>query len=173
MNKLNSLRNNFGLVAFIALVSVSNSYSLPWDTDMNKQQSYQPGEIARAIPENTVPYGSTDDELSGTLKMTLEESEKLVNPVKSSHDSIQRGKRYYSMNCITCHGEKGDGAGPVGPQVGAPSLLTDLYKNRPEGRIFGVIKLGGTAMPRYGYKLSVKEIWDTVNYVRYLQSGVK
>ena len=69
---------------------------------------------------------------------------------------------------MTCHGDTGAG-GPVGSQVGAPDLTTDYYKNRTDGRVYGVMQNGGANMPRYGYKFSTKEQWDIVNYLRFLQ----
>lgn len=38
----------------------------------------------------------------------------LKNPLPVSKENIQRGKVYYGYYCLFCHGEKGDGNGPVG-----------------------------------------------------------
>ncbi|MCB0331689.1 MAG: cytochrome c, partial [Bdellovibrionales bacterium] len=41
---------------------------------------------------------------------------------------------------------------------------------KSDGHIFSYIHFGGVAiMPRYGYKLSPREHWDIVNYIRWMQ----
>ncbi len=152
---------------FISLSLVlfsSSALALPWDQDLFKQQSFKANEMSRAPAEGTVPRGYKP------FTMTVEEAAtNLKNPVPADRDSVWSGQRLYNSNCYTCHGKKGEGNGPVGPQMAVPSLLDDFYKNRTDGRIFGVIKLGGANMPRYGFKFSDKEHWDIVNYVRFLQ----
>ena len=150
-----------GLFLFIPTFS----FALPWDIDMNRQQSYESNEIVRAPAKGTIPLGYTP------YTLTVEEaSETLKNPVQFDEFSVQRGKRVWQVNCHTCHGIKGEGDGPVGSFLTVPSLLTDFYTNKvTDGKVFHVIKKGGSAMPRYGYKLTDKEHWDVVNYLRHLQ----
>jgi mono/diheme cytochrome c family protein len=45
----------------------------------------------------------------------------------------------------------------------------DFYKSRPDGFIYGTVKHGGAVMPTYGENIPEKEIWDVVNYIRFLQ----
>lgn len=154
----------FSLSLSISLFFASHVHALPWDVDMYKQQSYKPGELARAPVEGTVPVGFKP------FTMTIDEAEaQLENPVLFSKDSVIRGKRLYSSNCTPCHGPSGNAEGPVGPLMAVPSLLTDFYKQKKDGRIYGVIKIGGSNMPRYGFKFSEREHWDLVNYIRFLQ----
>jgi len=158
--------SSFILLSFIGLIGSipSAAFALPWDSDMNKQQSLKPNEIVRAPVEGTIPVGGRD------FSMTADEADtKLKNAVSFSLDSVWRGKRLWTANCLTCHGSNGEAKGPLGPQMSVPSLLTDFYKKRTDGRIFHVIHHGGANMPRYGYKLSTNEHWDLVNYLRFLQ----
>ncbi len=122
--------------------------------------------MARAPVKGTVPLGKA------IFSLSAEEAEKnLTNPVPIAFASAWRGRRIWSANCATCHGKNGSGNGPVGPLMQVPSLLADFYKSRSDGRIFYVIHNGGANMPRYGYKLSVNEHWDVVNYLRFLQGA--
>ncbi len=167
------MRGSFRLVwlQLVAAALVSSSlYSvpelaqaLPWDTDLYRQQSYQPGELARSPVPGTVPLGYRP------YTLTVDEAEKVTNPTPFSFDSVSRGRRLYSANCQVCHGRTGDGQTVVGPQVKVVSLLDDLRKSRPDGRVYWVIHNGQGNMPRYGYKFSPAENWDLVNYVRLLQ----
>jgi mono/diheme cytochrome c family protein len=152
-------------VVFSSVVVLAiDAIAAPWDQDLFKQQSYKAGEITRAPVTGTVPLGYKP------FNLTTDEAEaKLKNPVEFSLDSVWRGQRLWNSNCLTCHGKKGDGQGPVGPQVSAPSLLSDFYRGRGDGRVYGVIVNGGASMPRYGYKFSEQDNWDIVNYLRFLQ----
>lgn len=149
--------------AVLALCPTS-SWALPWDTDMNKQQSYKSNEIARSPVPGTVPLGYEP------FTMTVDEAAaQLRNPVPSNADSVWRGRRLWNANCLVCHGPAGDSKTTVGPLMGAPSLLSEDYKNRPDGRAFFAIRNGLGNMPRYGFKFTRSEKWDLVNYLRFLQ----
>ncbi len=140
------------------------AYAAPWDADMFSQESLQANEVARAPAKGTVPLGKKP------FILTADEADKqLTNTIAPDLDSAWRGRRLYNANCVTCHGRKGDGKGPVGASLPVPNFHEDFYKNRSDGRFFAVIHNGGAVMPRYGYKFSESEHWDIVNYVRFLQ----
>lgn len=142
----------------------ATSHALPWDIDMFRQESLRTNEVARSPVPGTVPIGYRP------FTLTIEEAEtQLQNPVEPSRASAWRGQRLFNANCATCHGKLGDGKGPVGVQLAVPDLRTDFYRGKSDGRIFGVIKHGLRAMPRYGFKFSDVEQWDIVNYLRVLQ----
>ena len=103
--------------------------------------------------------------------MTLDEaSSQLSNPSKRDANSIHRGRRLWSANCASCHGLTGAADGPVAKYLQVPNILDKFYmQQRTDGRIFAVIYHGQNQMPRYGYKFTMDEQWDMVNYVRYLQ----
>lgn len=159
----------FGLFAAAAMLLLPafarSAGAFPWDIDMYRQESLKANEIARSPVEGTVPVGRRP------FTLTLEEAEKVLeNPVEFSFYSAWRGRRLWSSNCTPCHGASGAGGGAVAQTFpGIPNLLDDLYKGRTDGRIFAIIELGGTSMPRYGYKFSDQEQWDIVNYLRFLQ----
>lgn len=153
------------LVALLPVFCLEDAYSLPWDEDLYKQESYKPNELVRAPAKGSVPRGFEPFTLTNE-----EAAETLVNPVPGDEvHSVWRGQRLWNANCYSCHGATGAGEGSVGPMVGAPSLLDDFYMNRTDGRVFATIYNGGANMPRYGYKFSHAEIWDIVNYLRFLQ----
>lgn len=161
------VRKLFALVIGI-FVWQNNAQALPWDIDMFSQESLQSNEVARAPAKGTVAVGRKP------FTMTTDEAEaKLQNPQEATFHSVWNGQRLYNINCVTCHGRKGDGKGPVGPQIAAPDLTNDLYVKKSDGRAFAVIHNGGTAMPRYGFKFSEKDHWDVVNYLRVLQKVKK
>jgi mono/diheme cytochrome c family protein len=84
---------------------------------------------------------------------------------------LKEGKEIYSSKCMHCHGEKGDGNGPM--------VLSQAYNGVPNyadrsalsnGQIFYSIYYGKGSMGAHGSMLDKKEIWTLVHYVRKLQS---
>ena len=101
------------------------------------------------------------------------EAAKLKNPNPADAASIEAGKQVYEKNCASCHGKTGAGDGAMGAELNPkPSNLTDAeWKHgSSDGEIFTVIKDGskGTAMKSFNSKLTTKQMWDVVNYVRSL-----
>lgn len=87
------------------------------------------------------------------------------------------GKAIYVMFCVNCHGEKGDGNGPVAKVAKMdpkPRNHADgKYMNERKGEdLFKAIKLGGKAvdksvyMPAFSMVLSDEDIWNIVAFVR-------
>lgn len=170
--KLKILVALVGAIAIPAMVS-----ALPFNDDMANTQAIRTGQMARAKPEGIVPVGGHQQTAA-----TYQDALTLTNPNKKGDvAAIKNGKRLYSVNCTPCHGYPTDtGAEPsvaVKTQkmlMGGPDLGTDAYAVRPDGLFYATIHFGGMAiMPRVGYKLSPKETWDIVSYIRSLQETRK
>ena len=88
---------------------------------------------------------------------------------------LEIGRQKFNTLCVSCHGEKGDGQGPVG------KTLNPSPRNFVEGKfkyggtdkdIFDVItngaasKGGSPLMAPWGAIVSEKERWSLVKYVR-------
>jgi mono/diheme cytochrome c family protein len=94
------------------------------------------------------------------------------NPVADDDISISRGKTLFSINCIMCHGETGEGNGPVsGLIANKPANLTlDVTQNKSDGALFLTLTNGVDGrMPPMVENLTVRDRWDVVNYIRTLQ----
>ena len=95
------------------------------------------------------------------------------NPIPSSAKSIADGQKLYQTNCRHCHGAKGLGDGPLAPTNPPPSNLTDAEWNHgsSDGEIFALISNGAgpdSKMKAMKTKLSDKDIWNVINYIRSL-----
>jgi mono/diheme cytochrome c family protein len=157
---------------------------------------------ARQTPKYTIPFVGTDEvlvkmmmpnrykagmawrESHGLYGWDLsEESEyemtrnNTVNPYTMTTENADRilseGKTLYTSMCMHCHGEKGDGNGPM-IQSGAYGDLgvVPAYKSLDtlsEGKIFHSIYYGKGYMGAHGSLLNKKEIWTLVHYVRQFQ----
>jgi mono/diheme cytochrome c family protein len=104
------------------------------------------------------------------------EAKKLKNPVPSTAASIAAGEKSYQKFCKHCHGETGKGDGPQAPIGSTPSNFTDNKWDHGDsaGEIFTVISEGagkGSPMKSFKTKLTEKEMWELVNYLRTLSKG--
>ncbi|HEX5112940.1 MAG TPA: cytochrome c [Saprospiraceae bacterium] len=136
-----------------------------------------------AIPTNgSVPYyyGDTDEERARATK------EITTNPFPITSASLIHGKELYNIYCGICHGEKGDGRGylvrdedaakgiPAGLYPAAPANFTlDTFINSTPGRFYHAIMHGRNVMGSYADKLSYKERWEVIHYIRSLEAPVK
>jgi len=76
------------------------------------------------------------------------------------------------VSCATCHGEKGDGRGPMASQFSPPPRnfrCAQTVDGIPDGQIFWIIRNGspGTSMPPHP-QMSDDEAWRMVRYLRQL-----
>jgi len=98
----------------------------------------------------------------------------LKNPVPSTPNSIDDGRKLYQTHCRHCHGAKGLGDGPLAPKNPSPANLTDgkWDHGSTDGEIYTVIKRGipPTMMAGWDGRVSDAEIWSIVNYLRALAS---
>jgi len=91
------------------------------------------------------------------------------NPVKPTLESIADGKKIYGYDCAQCHGAIGDGKTDPGRKMRIPDLTDpSVLKDRTDGELFYVIKNGRGEMPLEGDRIKPEQIWDLVNYVRFL-----
>jgi len=92
------------------------------------------------------------------------------NPVAASEASIAEGKALYQANCVSCHGEIGEGDGPKSDtlKVIPPDLSNPDMWRQKDGALYVKIIEGKAPMPSFRSKFSTHEAWALVNYVRTL-----
>lgn len=149
---------------------------VPWFDHMITSPAvhpYESGSVPRTTVPGTVPVhdGEGDWEAAFTGG-NLNVADGMVNPLVESAAVIARGTELYDIYCGVCHGLSGDGRGPVGPRVGAPSLLTDRARGLTDGHVYSLVRYGRGVMPRYGDKIvNQADRWAVVSYVRRLQGA--
>ena len=95
-----------------------------------------------------------------------------TNPVPSDDVSISRGKTLFTINCIMCHGETGEGNGPIAALIAnKPANLTSIItQSKIDGTLFMTITNGVEGkMPPMVENLTVRDRWDVINYIRTLK----
>ena len=85
---------------------------------------------------------------------------------------LEKGKAVFAVNCLTCHGETGDGMGPAGQYLNPKprNFAKDKFKKGDKAeQIFQTITKGldGTAMVAFAH-LPEEERWALAYYVRKL-----
>ncbi|MBI1740272.1 MAG: c-type cytochrome [Candidatus Koribacter versatilis] len=85
-----------------------------------------------------------------------------ANPVKSTPESLESGKKIYAYDCASCHGATGDGKTDVAKDMKLPDLTDPAaLKDRTDGEIFYVIKNGRGDMPPEGDRVKSDQLWKS------------
>lgn len=95
----------------------------------------------------------------------------IKNPLDSTEAIIAEGKELFSIYCMTCHGETGQGDGLTGVVFkGVPAYNVGRVKELPEGHIFHVITHGKGRMGSHASQIGIADRWKIVRYVQTLQN---
>jgi mono/diheme cytochrome c family protein len=90
---------------------------------------------------------------------------------KNAEALLSKGKELFTAMCQHCHGEKGDGKGPMvisGAYDGVPNYAERTSLS--DGQMFYSIYYGKGMMGAHRSLLNKKEIWTVIHYIRSLQS---
>jgi mono/diheme cytochrome c family protein len=162
---MSSRRFILPLAVLLLLVFAFVVWIWRWPRDMMNQPSIKPQEgVMRPVSPLSVPVGGYR-----TAVLSRLEAHRLANPVVATPESIARGKTWFTVFCVPCHGVGGQGDGPVAKKLPVPpmDLSNDfIQKEAFENWIFAMVTFGGRVMPAYANDLSIEERWDIVNYVR-------
>jgi mono/diheme cytochrome c family protein len=163
-----SLRNNGGAARRLSatVLSVYAAVAITWygtggASDLSLGKERGPGVRSRSLRRNA---GAQAQE-----PRRNPEAQNLKNPEPQNAESVEAGKKLYQRHCAACHGPNGKGDGGMALSGGEPSDLTDdaWDHGSTDGEIFVVIRDGVSAdMLAYREKLTDKQIWQIVNYIR-------
>lgn len=94
---------------------------------------------------------------------------KRPNPIPATADSIAKGKAIYVANCLSCHGETGQGNGPKAKDLEKrPQDLRTSMKGQSDGALFWKSTEGRKPMPSFEKDLKPDDLWNVINYMRTL-----
>lgn len=111
------------------------------------------------------PYPYSQDVVGYELAVNLK------NPIPYSEDMMEEAADIYMKFCAQCHGENGDGKGPIalnGKIAGIPDYR-GAVKSLPDGKIYHAISYGKGVMGAHAPLLNKEERWKLVHYVRKFQ----
>ncbi|MFQ5911673.1 MAG: c-type cytochrome [Nitrospinota bacterium] len=139
------------------------------------------GALGLLAPPTQAQRGVRRDEgvfPSGYADADLKKSKPKVTPERAAE-----GKKIYTSWCSFCHGEEGDGKGPVASYLDPRprDFTSNLFKFRTtttgelptDEDLYRTVSLGvpGTAMPAWGegnFRLSAQDRWKVVFYIKTL-----
>ncbi len=127
---------------------------------LDKQPSYKPYQApVLSPPPDSVP-------VSGKEIVPQEAGQK--NPVAPTEESLAAGKALFEINCVMCHGQTSAERGPVGKKLvpPPPALDHDMVHGLSDTTIFTAITQGFGRMPPFQNKLTPRERWELVNFLR-------
>jgi mono/diheme cytochrome c family protein len=159
------MRLGIGLVILIVVLGVV-SYLLftgPYMVDQAHLRSFQ----ARMPP---TPAGVVPVSDPWPPVPSAEEAAKLTSPVAATDENRARGRIYYEYYCRSCHGDKGDGNGPVGESYDPKpaDLRAAKVKALSDGELLRASLAGVGHEPVLGYTVLPQHRWYLVVYVRAL-----
>ncbi|MDR3398264.1 MAG: cytochrome c [Pandoraea sp.] len=101
-----------------------------------------------------------------------------TSPTGFTVESIARGSRVYTAQCVACHGADGRGEGPLAATLHRwpPTMASALLSRRADGELFWHVLYGmrddqGVTMPGFAGRLSDREIWAALDYMRVLSAS--
>jgi len=145
---------------------------------------FDPYEAPRPAPAHAVPFESPVGEVLPPLEATEATLNAFAagpfgqNPFAGEDLSVL-GQQMYDRHCMVCHGVQGRGDGPIVQKDPAeqkypplaPNLTLPTTVNRPDGYLYGLIRVGRGLMPAYGPRTTHRERWAIVTWIRQLQAG--
>ena len=134
-------------------------------TDQTKYQEYEPGPLFRNGRVLQAPVPGTI--ARGDLEHAKSRSEK--PPLTA--DLLAQGREKFDVFCSPCHARTGDGDGMI-VQRGMPhppSFHSDRLRAADDQHFFDVISNGYGAMYSYADRVTPRDRWAVIAYVRALQ----
>jgi mono/diheme cytochrome c family protein len=123
--------------------------------------------LLAALVTQTIPEEDTQVSTSAVPGLDFKRLELGANLAE-----LERGRVYFAQLCVVCHGERGDGYGEWAYRVTPrPSDLTSKrVQSRSDAYLFNVISEGttGTSMGGWKHRLSERQRWQLVTYLRHL-----
>ena len=154
-----------GILFGVTLLFSYDVIKIDWPSFMEIQPSFKPMENPLPPPERSIP-------VEGAIAIPGMGAPQ--NPVTADEASLARGKELFAINCKMCHGDNGQGDGPIAPflvNYKPANLTSPLLKALSDGDVFLIITNGvPNRMPALNENLTVRERWDVVNYIRTLKA---
>ncbi len=141
--------------------------------DAYSSNPYFSNGISAQLPvEGTIARGMTVYEFPNSEIGYQAAKDSLRSPLTLNEKNLSNGKNNYDIYCAICHGDTGDGQGPLVTNekfLGVPN-----YKDRDitQGSTYHVIMFGRNMMGSHASQLNDKERWQVVQYVEKLRADL-
>ena len=139
-----------------------------YDVFVNEQEAKLP-------VEGTVSRGWKPYDYENSMEGYAAAKANLENPLPYTEENLNKGEAIYTIYCAICHGDKGDGKGPLVQRekiLGIPSY-DDAGRAITEGSVYHVMYYGLNAMGSYASQTSIEERWMIDHYVMKLKNDLE
>lgn len=153
--------------ALVLAACTPGAYPLDFFNEMH----YQPAQ-RREQPERLAPPSDAVPVTGGRASMTFEQAKSVANPVPPTPPNLDRAHALYRVNCVACHGQAGDGQGPVASYfrdvgfVAPVAFASDRVRDRTDGQLDWLVTHGIGNMPAFGKLLTDQDVWTLVLAIR-------
>jgi mono/diheme cytochrome c family protein len=148
-------------VAFLALAGCtkSNMDSQPKYHEYEKGELFSDGKVLQHAPPGSVARGDLDREAEATQKPKVDAA------------LLVRGRARFDIYCAPCHDRTGRGRGIIVSRgmPKPPSYHDARLRAAPDQHFFVVITHGYGAMFSYADRVSPRDRWAIIAYIRALQ----
>jgi mono/diheme cytochrome c family protein len=155
-----------GVLGAIILLFTFDIIKIEWISFMEIQPTFKQMENPLPPPSRSIP-------IEGAVVIPGMGAPENPNP--GDEASIARGQELFALHCQMCHGQTGEGTGPIAAfliKFKPANLTTEVVQSKSDGSIFMTITNGlDGRMPPLNENLTVSERWDVVNYVRTLKAS--
>jgi mono/diheme cytochrome c family protein len=158
----------FVIVAAVVIGGSTIAYLLFTGPRMFAQPNIRQFQAAMPVtPAGTIPVKDIYEPLP-----SKEQAQKLANPLDANEGNLAKGKVYYGYYCVFCHGDKGDGFGPVGySYIPVPSdLRSAKVKSMSDGEVLYSMLTGTGHAPMLQRIIPSEYWWYLVLYVHHFGS---
>jgi mono/diheme cytochrome c family protein len=177
------------IAASVIVTSCSDKRSTGWEYAPNmyehiafdpdqKNPNFKDGKTAQVPPAGTIPVGFVKFDYPNTKDGYELASAEVKSALAMTDQNLADGKALFHAFCFPCHGESGQGDGPVTdhdfphpPSYSkGQSSRGGAMKDLTDGKIYHTITYGVNAMGSYASQLDPTERWKVVMYVHHLQT---
>lgn len=153
----------FGMLALFSMDVIK----LEWIGFMEIQPSFDAQEEPLPVPPRSIPVDGP---------AFIPNIGAPGNPVEADEVSIERGRTLFTINCVMCHGQTGEGNGQIAALLANKPLdLTSIVtQSKSDNILFTTITNGVEGkMPPMVENLTVRDRWDVINYIRTLEAAAQ
>jgi mono/diheme cytochrome c family protein len=128
------------------------------------------GSTMQTPVEGTIPREMMPFPYERTVEDRERAGREMVNPLVGTEAEKKRGEKVYSVYCMVCHGDRGDGQGHLftsGKYLVPPaSLIDDDAVAQSDGMIYHTISVGFGVMAEYATLILPEDRWKSIIYIR-------
>ncbi|MFQ5879061.1 MAG: CopD family protein [Dehalococcoidia bacterium] len=130
------------------------------------QPAYPPLRVTR-VAATVVGLALVIGVISGFIQL-VEEAAPTGNPIEPTAQSIAIGRTLYLNSCAVCHGETGQGDGPLAETLEVPPADFRIHIPFHSDQFFFLVMTNGfgRVMPAFGDRLTEEERWHILNFLQ-------